>query len=139
MQANRSRDTQPELAVRRELHRAGMRYRVGIAPVEGLHRRADIVFTRAHIAVFIDGCFWHGCPDHGRAQFNSNAAYWQTKIGTNKARDKDTTEKLRIAGWTVLRFWEHESVADVVKEIRSAMQLLRALSDHAQATLDRDS
>lgn len=118
MQANRSRDTKPELKVRRALHGLGFRYRVGIAPEPGLRRRADIVFTRARVAVFIDGCFWHGCPHHGRSTFNHNADYWPAKIAANVVRDADTTDRLREAGWTVLRFWEHEDTAEVVEAIR---------------------
>jgi len=75
MQANRSRDTLPELAVRRRLHSEGLRYRVSVAPVPSLRRKADIVFTKVRVAVFIDGCFWHGCPEHGRATFNHNVDY----------------------------------------------------------------
>lgn len=122
MQANRSRDTKPELAVRRALHRLGLRYRVAIYPVPGLRRRADIVFTKARVAIFIDGCFWHGCPTHGRSTFNHNAGYWPAKITTNVERDLDTTEQLRNAGWIVMRFWEHESPAEVVETIRRAVR-----------------
>lgn len=121
MQANRSRDTKPELEVRRALHRLGLRYRVAVAPEPGLRRRADIVFTRARVAVFIDGCFWHGCPQHGRRSFNHNADYWPAKISANVARDVDTTERLREAGWLVLRFWEHEDAASAVERIRFAV------------------
>lgn len=121
MQANRSRDTKPELEVRRALHRLGLRYRVAIQPEAGLRRRADIVFTRARVAVFIDGCFWHGCPEHGRSSFNHNADYWPAKIAANVARDADTTKQLRQAGWLVLRFWEHADAAQVVETIRRAV------------------
>ncbi|TVT52285.1 very short patch repair endonuclease [Amycolatopsis rhizosphaerae] len=121
MQAIRSRDTQPEMAVRRALHRLGFRYRVAIAPVADLRRRADIVFTKRRVAVFIDGCFWHGCPVHGRKSFNHNADYWPSKIAANMARDKNTTEELRRSGWTVLRFWEHEDAEKVVEAIRNVV------------------
>lgn len=122
MQGNRARDTKPELAVRRLLHRQGFRYRVAIAPEPHLRRRADIVFTRARVAVFIDGCFWHGCPQHGRTSFQHNPDYWPTKIATNAARDQDTNAKLRAAGWAVLRFWEHEDPDDVVRAITHVLQ-----------------
>jgi DNA mismatch endonuclease (patch repair protein) len=125
MQANRSRDTGPEREVRRALHGLGLRYRVAIAPEPGLRRRADIVFTRARVAVFIDGCFWHGCPVHGRTTFNHNADYWPAKIAANAARDADTNERLRLAGWLVLRFWEHENTSEVVKSIRRAVAMKR--------------
>lgn len=121
MQANRSRDTRPELEVRRRLHRLGLRYRVAMAPEAGLRRRADIVFTRARIAVFIDGCFWHGCPEHGRLNFNYNADYWPAKIAANVARDADTNARLKDAGWTVLRFWEHEDATDVAENVQRAI------------------
>jgi len=117
MQANRSRDTGPELAVRRLIHAAGLRYRVDIRPLPDFRRRADIVFTRQRIAVFIDGCFWHGCPEHGSRSFNENAAYWEQKISRNVDRDADTVERLEAAGWRVLRFWEHLDPAHVAEAI----------------------
>jgi DNA mismatch endonuclease (patch repair protein) len=122
MQANRSRDTRPELAVRRILHARGRRFRVAVAPLEGLRRRADIVFTRQQIAVFIDGCFWHGCPVHGRASFNHNTDYWPGKIAGNQARDRETTRLLQEAGWHVLRFWEHESADVAASSIEAALE-----------------
>lgn len=128
MQANRSRDTKPELTVRSALHGLGLRYRVAIAPVPALRRRADIVFTKAHVAIFIDGCFWHGCPEHGRSSFNHNADYWPAKIAANMDRDVDTTERLRCAGWTVLRFWEHENVAEVVETIQHILSTSKDLT-----------
>lgn len=122
MQANRSRDTKPELEVRHLLHAAGLRYRVHFQPLADVRRRADIVFTRQRLAVFIDGCFWHGCPEHGRATFNHNVAYWPEKISTNQARDIDTSERLRAAGWAVMRFWVHESAPDVAAAIERAVR-----------------
>lgn len=118
MQGNRSRDTSPELAVRRRLHAAGLRFRVAHRPVPALRRSADIVFTKQRIAVFIDGCYWHACPEHGTVA-RSNASYWSEKLARNVARDADTTEQLLAAGWTVLRFWEHED-PDVVAATLSA-------------------
>lgn len=113
------RDTLPEVAVRRLLHAAGLRYRVNV-PVPGMRRRTiDIVFPRLKIAVFMDGCFWHGCPQHA-TQPKSNAEWWRTKLDKNMARDTETTEHLRAEGWTVLRFWEHEvpiEAARIVQEI----------------------
>ena len=122
MQANRSRDTGPELAVRSILHARGLRYRVALAPLKELRRRADIVFTSRRIAVFIDGCFWHGCPEHGRRSFNHNADYWPGKIAGNVARDAETTARLTEAGWTVLRFWEHESADSVATSIEQVVR-----------------
>lgn len=121
MLGNRSRDTKPELAVRRLLHAMGLRFRVAYRPEPELRRTADIVFTRRRIAVFIDGCYWHVCPLHGTAA-KSNAEYWSEKLARNVARDADTTAQLLDAGWTVLRFWEHESPADVADAIRLAVE-----------------
>lgn len=120
MQGNRSRDTKPEVAVRRLLHAGGMRYRVNFRPVPNLRRTADIVFTRARVAVFIDGCYWHGCPVHYRSPA-SNVDYWSAKIARNRARDIETTEHLRADGWTVLRFWAHEDPAEVAKAVTRAI------------------
>lgn len=121
MVANKSRDTKPELRLRSELHRRGLRFRVDIAPVKGIRRRADIVFTRARVAVFVDGCFWHGCPEHFIAP-KSNAEYWRSKIQANVERDRDTAQKLSAVGWEVLRFWEHEGPDDAVPKIVSTWQ-----------------
>ena len=108
MLANRRRDTSIELAVRRLLHAAGARYRVDFAPdPTSRRRRADIVFTRAKVAVFMDGCFWHGCPEHFVPP-RSNTEYWGPKIARNMERDRETTERLEALRWTVMRFWEHE-------------------------------
>ncbi len=96
-----------------------------MAPIPKLRRRADIVFTRARVAVFIDGCFWHGCSEHGRRSFNYNVEYWPAKIAGNRQRDEDTTRRLREAGWTVLRFWEHEAPEDVAAEIIAAITASR--------------
>lgn len=117
MLANRRRDTGPELAVRRLVHAAGLRYRVDFAPLSDQRRlRADLVFTRAKVAVFVDGCFWHGCPKHHTVA-KSNADYWAAKVSGNRARDDRVTALLEDAGWTVLRFWEHEDPAGVAAEI----------------------
>ena len=117
MQGNRSRDTAPELALRKLLHARGLRYRVDVRPEKALRRKADIVFTRQRICVFVDGCFWHQCPDHATTP-RTNNTYWTTKIETNVRRDRETDERLAEAGWTVLRFWEHDDVlaaADAVE------------------------
>jgi len=111
MQRQPTRDTAPELAVRRLLHAAGLRYRVDAAPLPGLRRRADIVFRSARVAVFVDGCFWHGCPDHGQRPTTANPGYWLEKVERNQARDHDTDERLAAAGWVPLRVWEHEAPA----------------------------
>lgn len=124
MQANRSRDTKPELALRQAIHARGLRYRVAVRPVPRIRRTADLVFTRVKVAVFLDGCFWHGCPEHHTMPATNNG-YWLDKVTRNRARDIETNRLLADAGWTVLRFWEHEDpepcasrVADVVGELR---------------------
>ncbi|MGW6485839.1 very short patch repair endonuclease [Streptomyces sp. NPDC055056] len=116
-----SKDTNAELAVRRLLHAAGLRYRVEY-PVPGMaRRRIDVAFTRAKVAVLIDGCFWHGCPRHA-TQPKANAEWWRNKLDRNMARDRETTEHLMAAGWVVLRFWEHEAPEEVAGSVRVAVQ-----------------
>jgi DNA mismatch endonuclease (patch repair protein) len=107
MMAARQRDTAPEIELRAELSRLGMRYRLHRAVVPGVRRRPDIVFGSARMAVFVDGCFWHGCPRHG-TMAKSNRRFWEGKILANKVRDTDTNRRLRAAGWRVVRVWEHE-------------------------------
>lgn len=109
MRANRSRDTTPETELRSLLHRRGLRFRVDISPIPGVRRRADLVFPGARVAVFVDGCFWHGCPLHATWP-KANADFWREKIETNRRRDEDTNRKFTEAGWTVVRVWEHEDV-----------------------------
>ncbi len=123
MQGNRRRDTAPELAVRRLLHAAGCRYRVDAQPLPGLRRRADIVFTRQKLAVFLDGCYWHGCPMHG-ATPRTNSDYWSAKLAANRARDADTVERLAEQGWHAARYWEHEDAVAVAADV------LRRLGRH---------
>lgn len=118
------RDTDPEIALRRELHRRGLRFRVDRA-VPGLaRRRADVLFPRARVAVFVDGCFWHRCPEHKTAPV-ANRAWWAEKLAANVRRDRDTDVRLGALGWTVLRFWEHEATvrsADIVENaVRGAL------------------
>ncbi|MBV1938272.1 very short patch repair endonuclease [Streptomyces sp. BV286] len=108
MQAIRSRDTEPERALRRLLHAQGLRYRVAAKPLPKLRRTADLVFRPTKVAVFVDGCYWHGCPEHYVSP-KTNPGYWSDKVAGNIARDRDTDQRLTAAGWTVLRFWEHES------------------------------
>lgn len=115
MKANRRTDTGPEIAVRRLLHAAGFRYRVDYAPLGG-RRKADLVFRRARVAVFIDGCFWHSCPEHGTKPAR-NAEYWVPKLSRNVERDAEANSMLHSAGWTVLRFWEHEDPREVAAVI----------------------
>lgn len=121
MQANRSRDTQPELALRRAVHALGLRYRVATRPIPTLRRTADLVFPRQKVAVFLDGCFWHGCPEH-HTKAARNSDYWQTKVRRNRERDLETTERLTEEGWLVLRFWEHEDLAAAALVVQQAIR-----------------
>ena len=116
MSRQRSKDTQVEMALRRIIHAAGLRYRVHQRPVKGVRREADIVFGPAKVAVFVDGCFWHGCPVHATWPKN-NAEFWRTKIETNRRRDADTDVKLAAAGWMSVRVWEHEDAEDAAQRI----------------------
>lgn len=100
------------MALRRQLHSLGMRYRLHRAPVEGLRRKADIIFRGARVAVFVDGCFWHGCPEHGRRNHEVNSWYWPEKIARNQARDRATDAAFAQAGWQVVRVWEHDLLDD---------------------------
>lgn len=121
MRGNRGRDTRPEIAIRSAVHAMGLRYRVGIRPVPQIRRTADIVFTRTKVAVFIDGCFWHGCPEHHRPA-KRNSEFWNDKINGNIARDLDTDTRLKDAGWRVVRIWEHEPPAAAAERIRSTVR-----------------
>jgi DNA mismatch endonuclease (patch repair protein) len=116
MQVQKTRDTEPEMALRRILHASGLRYRVDRAPLKGLRRRADIVFGPARVAVYVDGCFWHGCPEHGRPMTAANPEYWSAKIKRNKARDADADRQLIEAGWIVIRVWEHQTPSDAPRD-----------------------
>ncbi|MEW1695559.1 very short patch repair endonuclease [Streptomyces sp. NPDC093249] len=132
MQAIRSRDTKPEQLVRRLLHARGLRYRVAAKPLPGLRRTADIVFRPVKVAVFIDGCYWHGCPEHYVSP-KTNPGYWSEKVARNMARDGDTDERLQEAGWTVLRFWEHEPPEACAARISEEIAERRALT-HSEDT-----
>lgn len=124
MQANRSRDTGPEVAVRRALHAAGLRYRTSfLIATETLKVRADVAFTRRRLALFIDGCYWHGCPVHWRSPAK-NADFWTAKIQHNQARDARVTSALEEAGWHVVRAWEHEDPSEVAAAVRLALSRL---------------
>jgi DNA mismatch endonuclease (patch repair protein) len=119
MRANRRRDTGPERRVRSVLHHLGLRFRVDFPISDGLPRpvRADIAFTKHRVAVFIDGCFWHGCPQHGRKPGGANDEYWSAKIARNAERDREHATRLSAAGWTVVRAWEHEDLHVVVARV----------------------
>jgi DNA mismatch endonuclease (patch repair protein) len=136
MQDQRARDTAPELALRRQLHAFGLRYRVDRAPLPGLRRRADILFGPARVAVYLDGCFWHGCPEHGNRP-RANSPYWGPKIERNRARDVDTDTRLAAAGWAVVRAWEHEDPADVATRVAVLVTARRPAASGAFARAER--
>lgn len=125
MESNRRRDTHPELALRREVHGLGLRFFVDRAPLRELaRRRADLLFPRLKVAVYLDGCFWHGCPEHHSVS-KTNAEFWAAKVAKNRARDADTNLRLREAGWTVIRVWEHEDPAAAALLIKDAVDLAK--------------
>jgi DNA mismatch endonuclease (patch repair protein) len=124
MQANTGRDTKPELALRRAVHAKGLRFFVNRRPIRAVRRTADLVFPRVQVAVFLDGCFWHGCPQHHTVA-KTNAEFWSRKVADNRRRDENTNVTLTSAGWTVVRIWEHEDpevaarrVVQIVSELR---------------------
>jgi len=100
----------------------GLRYRIHRRPLPRLRREADIVFARARVAVFVDGCFWHGCPDHGTSP-KVNGDWWAEKLQANQARDLDTTAQLIAAGWAAVRVWEHEDPVDAAQRVSAAVAL----------------
>ena len=126
MRGNRRARTKPELLIRSELHRLGFRYRADLRiDLPDLRVRPDIVFTRRRIAVFVDGCFWHGCPVDYVAP-RSNREYWLPKLDYNRSRDERVNQALESQGWEVLRFWEHTPTSEVVERI--AVEVRRAMT-----------
>jgi len=120
MQITRRRDTPGELALRSALRDLGLRYRVDTT-LPGTRRRPDVAFIGARVAIFVDGCFWHGCPTHGTWP-KVNAAWWRAKIDGNIVRDRDTDAHLQASGWKVLRFWEHEDPAKAASKVLSTLR-----------------
>ena len=125
MQGNRSKDTLPELRLRHYLFAQGLRYRVNTRPIKAVRRTADVVFGNGKVAVFVHGCFWHGCAEHFRSPATNNE-FWQSKIKRNQVRDAETESALEAAGWLSLIVWEHDDVetaaaliAQVVRQRRS--------------------
>lgn len=122
MSKQRRRDTAPELQLRKSLFARGLRYRVN-APLPGMaRRRADVLFTRRHVAVFVDGCFWHSCPAHGTLP-RSNREWWVAKLEKNVARDRETDAHLLALGWAVLRFWEHEDMDSAAETVVRTLRI----------------
>jgi DNA mismatch endonuclease (patch repair protein) len=128
MRSNRGRDTGPELALRRAVHALGLRYRVNTAPLRGVRRTADLVFTRARVAVFLDGCFWHGCPHHHTVAV-TNAGFWAEKVASTRRRDRDTDARLAEAGWEAVRVWEHEAAGEAARRVREVVRARQRLGD----------
>jgi DNA mismatch endonuclease (patch repair protein) len=128
MQATRQRDTPAEVALRSALHRLGLRFRVQRRPVTGLKRRADVVFAPARVAVFVDGCFWHGCPEHATWP-KTNAAWWREKIEGNRRRDADTDARLAAAGWSSVRVWAHEKPTEAAERVAAIVRARREAAD----------
>jgi DNA mismatch endonuclease, patch repair protein len=124
MRANRPRDTRPELALRSAVHARGLRYRVAARPIPGLRRTADLVFPGPRVAVFLDGCFWHGCVDHYRPS-TRNSDFWSAKVTENRQRDLCTDELLAGAGWKVVRVWEHEDPDEAALRVEAVVMSLR--------------
>ncbi|MFD0355120.1 very short patch repair endonuclease [Streptomyces sp. NPDC127110] len=124
MSSQKSRNTGVEMALRRLLHAEGLRYRVHRRPVRQVRREADIVFGPTRVAVFVDGCFWHGCPEHATWP-KRNAEFWRAKIEGNGARDRDTDRKLAESGWLAVRVWEHETAESAAARVRAIVEARR--------------
>jgi DNA mismatch endonuclease (patch repair protein) len=137
MKATRRRDTPAEIRLRLCLHRLGLRYRVDVKPLRSLKTRADVLFPRARVAVFVDGCFWHSCPDHASVP-QTNRDWWIAKLAANRARDERVTRELQDAGWLVLRFWTHEDMDRAAARVKAAVRQRQEDSRRA-ATSGRSS
>lgn len=123
MRAVKRVNTQPELRLRRALHAAGFRYRIDYRlVVAGEAVRPDVVFMRHRIAVYVDSCFWHACPQHGTLP-KTNCDFWSAKLASNVARDSFSTDLLEANGWVVIRAWEHDSPDEVVERVRKAFTI----------------
>jgi DNA mismatch endonuclease (patch repair protein) len=121
----RQKGTDAEPALGRELYRRGLRYRVEYEVLKKPRRMADVAFPSLKIAIFVDGCFWHGCPEHATWP-KQNAEFWRQKIEANRLRDADTNSRLLENGWTVLRFWEHESPIEATDTVAQAVGIAKA-------------
>jgi DNA mismatch endonuclease (patch repair protein) len=125
MKSVRQRNTSAEFVLRRELHARGLRYRIHVPVLAKPRRVADVTFIRLRVAVFVDGCFWHGCPEHGTWP-RQNAEFWRAKILANQERDRDTNERLRAQGWTVVRVWAHESSCKAASRVARIVRARKA-------------
>lgn len=124
MRRQGSRSTGPEMRLRRELHRRGLRYRVHRRILADVRRTADIVFGPSRVVVDVRGCYWHGCPEHGTRPRN-NSGYWDAKLARNRARDSDTEQRLRTAGWEVVVVWEHEDPVEAADRVEVTVEARR--------------
>lgn len=129
MRAAKPRNTKPEVILRSALDQCGLQYANDVILLPGLRRKTDIVFEAERVAVYVDGCFWHGCPIHGTWP-KQNAEFWRNKIETNRRRDVDTDQKLMEAGWRVIRVWEHENMMDASQRIATTVR------DAARGSID---
>jgi len=127
MQRQGRRDTKPEIALRRELHRHGLRYRLCERPIPELRRNIDVVFRAVRIAIEVRGCFWHHCPQHGTIP-KSNSEWWRQKFARTQARDSETEQLLQDAGWVLLWVWEHENPVEVAATVKAMINARRTLS-----------
>jgi DNA mismatch endonuclease, patch repair protein len=123
MQSNRPRNTLPEITLRSALHRSGLRFRKHVRPLPGLRCEVDIAFPKQKLAVFVDGCWWHSCPQHGMIP-KTNVDFWTQKLQRTQERDLKNTLALEDSGWSVLRVWEHLGPEDAVNEIISRLTML---------------
>lgn len=133
MRRQRTRDTGPEMALRRELHRRGLRYRVDRRVLPATTRRSDIVFVGARVVVDVRGCYWHGCQEHGSLP-TANSEWWTAKIATTRLRDEDTELRLREAGWDVIVVWEHDDPQAVAAAIEARVKGTTAVASTTPRT-----
>jgi DNA mismatch endonuclease (patch repair protein) len=120
MRATRQRDTKAERSLQESLDRLGLSFETDVRVLSNTRRRVDILFREARIAVFVDGCFWHGCPEHGTWP-KRNAQFWKSKIKANRKRDADTNRRLLAEGWCVIRIWEHEDPEAAARKVLHAL------------------
>src|SRR5436190_2079297 len=122
-----TRDTAPEVSLRQELHRRGLRFRLARRPIPRLRSTPDIVFGPSRVAVYVDGCFWHSCPWHA-TQPASNRDWWEQKLARNRDRDRLADATLVAAGWAVVRVWEHESAGEAADRVEAVVRARRQLN-----------
>lgn len=126
MRSQREKNTGPEVALRRELHRLGLRYRVHQRPVKDLHRTVDIVFRQSRVAVEVHGCFWHQCPEHA-TQPRANGQWWADKLEGNQRRDAATKAALEANDWELVVVWEHEDPVVAAEQVAAIVRSRRRL------------